>query len=228
MLGEHTHPDCVEACQDAARLVSSLGHDVEEVNLPISPEEVRTAFLTIIAACTAAEVDNIAKLLGHPARAELFEAPTWFLWQIGHAFSAADLEQARIVVGQVSRTMGAFFTKFDVVMTPTMAYPPAQIGELGLKPLERAGLAILRKAGPKFVLRRMLIELAADMLEKTPNTMLFNMTGQPAMSVPLWWSSRGLPIGIQFAGRFGDEATLLRLAAQLEQARPWANRRPPL
>jgi amidase len=226
LLGEHTHPDCVEACNDAARLVSSLGHSVEEVDLPISKDETRLAYLTVISACAAAEVDKIGVLLGQRPRPDMFEPSTWFLRQVGHALSAADLEQARMVVGGVSRTIARFMSGFDVVMTPTMAYPPTRIGELGLKSYVRAGLAIMRKVSSKFVLKRALIGLAGNLFEKTANTMVFNMTGQPAMSVPLFWNSEGLPIGIQFAGRFGEEGTLLQLAAQLEQVRPWAHRRP--
>ena len=226
ILGQSTHPDCIAACEDAARLVSSLGHSVEEASLPILAEEARLAYLTVVAACTAADVTSIAQLLGKQLRPEHFEASTWFMKEIGEAFSAADLERARITIGRVSRAVAGFYSKYDVMMTPTLAYPPVQIGELDLKPIERAGLAVLRAVKPKFMLKRVLVELASTMLEKTSNTMLFNMTGQPAMSVPLFWSAAGLPIGIQFAGRFGDEATLLRLAAQLEQERPWAERRP--
>jgi amidase len=226
VLGEHTHQDCLEACEDVSKLLVGLGHDVEEVELPLSPEELRLAYLTVISACTAAAIDDIARLLGQSPRSDLFEVSTWFLRQVGLALSASDYEQARKTIGHASRTMGEFFTKHDVVMTPTMAYPPVEIGEFDLKPAERVGLAILRAGAPKFVLRRVLAEMAAKMFEKTANTMLFNMTGQPAMSVPLSWNRQALPIGIQFAGRFGDEATLLRLASQLEQARPWADRRP--
>ncbi len=228
ILGDHTHPDCVAAAQDSERLLAHLGHEVEEAKLPISPEEARIAYLTVVAACTAATVDDIARLVGLRPHPRLFEASTWFLWQVGYALTAAELEHARIAIGTISRAMGAFMAKYDMVMTPTMAYPPARIGEYGLTPGERASLAILRMIGPRSVLKRVLTELAGDMLEKTANTMLFNMTGQPAMSVPLWWNGEGLPIGVQFAGRFGDEASLLRLARQLEQERPWFNRRPPL
>jgi amidase len=226
ILGKATHPDCIDACEDAAKLVCSLGHSVDEPTLPIATADARLAYLTVVAACTAADITSIEHLLGTRVHPQHVEASTWFMKQIGDAFSAADLERARVTIGQLSRAIAGVLMNYDVIMTPTMAYPPARIGEFDLKPIERIGLAVLRAVSPKFVLKRVLIELAASMLEKTPNTMLFNMTGQPAMSVPLYWNAAGLPIGIQFAGRFGDEAMLFRLAAQLEQARPWADKRP--
>jgi amidase len=102
------------------------------------------------------------------------------------------------------------------------------VGELALKPHETAGLAVLRSLPVKPAFLKLLDALAANSLERTPNTQLFNLTGQPAMSVPLFWNAAGLPIGVQFAARYGDEATLFRLASQLEQARPWAHRKPPV
>src|SRR5260221_284562 len=173
--------------------------------------------------CPAAEIDDVAKVSGHAVGRKLFEASTWFLRQVGHAFSAVKYEQARTAIGGMSRAIGDFFTKYDVVMTPTLAYPPAQIGEFELKAMERAGIAIVCRCGPNDVLKRVLFKLAARTTERTANTMLFNMTGQPAMSVPLWWNAEGMPIGVQFGGRFGGEATLLRLASPLQHQTPWAN-----
>ncbi len=112
-------------------------------------------------------------------------------------------------------------------MTPTMAYPPVPIGHFDLKASEAAQLAILRRFPIKRLLDRVLDVLSKEVFETTANTMLFNMTGQPAASLPLCWNEAGLPIGIQFAARFGDEAALFRLAGQLEQARPWFDKRPP-
>ena len=109
-----------------------------------------------------------------------------------------------------------------------MAFPPVRVGELSLNVLQRGALSALRRASTGRVLRSVLEQMSADSLAKTPNTQVFNMTGQPAMNVPLWWNDEGLPIGVQLAGRFGDEKRMFRLATQLELARPWAQQMPPL
>ena len=228
VLGEATHPDCDMACRDAAALVASLGHDVEEIRLDIDAAGARLAYLVVVAACTAMATDLIAAIVDRTPRPAMFEPETWFMRQIGRAFSASDYEDARYTIGMLSRHIGRLFETFDVLLTPTVAYPTPRLGELSLKATERMGLALIRHGAPKALLRHELLTLSAGMIEKTPNTMLFNMTGQPAMSVPLWWNESGLPVGSQFAGRFGDEATLFQLAGQLEQARPWAQRMAPI
>jgi amidase len=109
----------------------------------------------------------------------------------------------------ISRQVGAFFEKVDVLVTPTIAALPAPLGELDQN---RKGMTAM--------------EWTRQVFAYCPFTPLFNTTGQPAMSLPLHWSASGLPVGVQIAGRFGDEATLFRLAAQLEEARPWKSKRP--
>jgi len=226
ILGKNTAPDCVRATTDAVRLLEELGHETREVSLPIHAEELRLAYLTVVAAGIAEAVNHTEQLTGLRPTPDRFEPSVWFLWQVGNALSAVELEHARILIGQASRAVGQLFEQIDVLVTPTLAHPPSRVGELAIKPAERAGLAALRRFAPRAALKKVLAELAADSLEKTPNTMLFNMTGQPAISLPLAWNADQLPIGVQFVGRFGAEASLLRLASQLEVARPWAGKKP--
>ncbi len=228
ILGEGTHPECIEALSQAMHTLRGLGHDVVEVTLPVDREALRLAYLTVIAACTAVAIEDAARLAGREVSPDDFEPTTWFLGQVGRALSAAELERARTHVAQACRAMGAMFVDFDVLATPTLAYPPARVGELALKPHEALGLRVLRRVPARAALVKTLESLAGRALERTPNTMLFNMTGQPAMSVPLHQTADGLPVGVQWVGRFGDEATLLRLAGQLEATVPWAGRRPGL
>ena len=226
LFGQHMHPDCSQAAEAAAKLVASLGHEVTEAAPPFDAETLRNAYLTVVVAGVADAVRDTEAMTGRPARAANFEPVTWFAAQAGHAFSAADLEHARTVIGRATRKVAGFFETYDVLITATTAYPPVRIGELAAQTHELAGMALLRRAPVAGVIRSVLRSMAAGMFEKTPNTMLFNMTGQPAMSVPLSWTAQGLPIGVQFVGRHGDETTLFRLAGQLETAQPWFKRRP--
>ena len=228
ILGERTHEDCRAALDSAMRLCKELGHDPVEVALPIDKDAVRVAYLTIVGAGAAFAVEEAAKLAKREVRHQDYEAPTWFLAQVGRAFSALDLERARSTMFDVQRKIGALFESIDALATPTLAYPPAKVGELALKPAERVALGALRAMPAKPLLEVALFELAKNALERTPNTMLFNMTGQPAMSVPLHVGEGGLPIGVQFVGKMGQEEALFALAAELEGARPWAARRPSL
>jgi len=125
--------------------------------------------------------------------------------------------------------MGRFHETYDVYLTPTVACPPVKIGELQPKPAEMALIKAVNTLGLGGLLKASGIvdKLAVESLPKTPFTQLANFTGQPAMSVPLYWTSEGLPCGSQFIGRFGEEAALLRLAAQLENEQPWFDKRPP-
>jgi amidase len=124
--------------------------------------------------------------------------------------------------------MGQFHETYDLYLTPTLAYPPVKIGELAHKPIERVLLKVINsvKLGRLLTASGVIDKLAVENLSKTPFTQLANFTGQPAMSVPLHWTPDGLPCGVHFMGRYGDEATLLQLAAQLEKAQPWFDKRP--
>jgi amidase len=126
--------------------------------------------------------------------------------------------------------MGRFHHKYDLFLTPTLAYPPVKIGELQPKPYERFAMKVVNALGLGFILKAagLVDRMAEASLSKTPFTQLANLTGQPAMSVPLHWTPDGLPVGVHFMAPFGEEATLFRLAAQLEKARPWFDKHAPV
>jgi amidase len=231
LLGTHTDRDNAAALSDAMKWCADLGHDVHEAHPPLDVDALRVAYLTLVAVSTAGNIDQIAALTGRPADPSQYEPVTWFLSQVGRATHGGEVESARAVIARTTREMGAFFREIDLFATPTCAAPPVRIGELAPKPWELAGLSALRRtpvAAVAPLLKKLLFGLAESNFAATPNTMLFNMTGQPAMSVPLYVNGKNLPIGTQFAARPGDEATLFRLAAQLESARPWSARLPAL
>jgi amidase len=207
--GATVHTDCEYAVRDAAFICSGLGHEVEEGAPMIDPIRVNKAFMTVWAAGCAWTIDGMAHVTGQAATPECFEPGTWALYEMGKRRSAAEYLRAIQVLQSASRQVARFFERFDVWLTPTLAEPPLTLGSFDSPPEDP-------KRG---------MQVAAAFAPFTP---ICNITGQPAMSVPLFWNNDGLPIGSHFVGRFGDEATLFRLAAQLEAARPWSAKRPDL
>jgi len=203
------HPDCVAAARDAAALCADLGHEVTEVTPAIDGQVVMQAFMTLWSAGCAWTVDDWARRTGRTPTPDLFEPLTWALREMGRQHSASAYLLALQDLQKVSRQVARFFLDYDVWLTPTLGEPPVPLGTFDSPP-ETPLQGLFR---------------AAAFMPFTP---ICNITGQPGMSVPLYWNDDGLPVGSHFVGRFGDEAALFRLAAQLEQARPWASRRPPV
>jgi amidase len=229
-LGSRVHPDCVTAVAKAAALLRELGHDVAERTPRVDGPAFSRAFLTMVSAELAADLDFVAGLIGRrPGRRDL-EPTTWALALLGRAISAHEYATALRTLEMTGRTVGAFFADVDLLLTPTLASPPPRIGELQPSRMESALLRILGVFGSGRLVRLagLLDEAAAGAFDFTPWTPIYNATGQPAMSVPLHWSAAGLPVGVHFVARFSDEATLLRLAGQLERAAPWFDRLPAL
>jgi amidase len=204
------HPDCVAALDDAVALCESLGHELVEADLPGLTSSVGEAITTVFNAATAWILRYWIRKLGRePGPAEI-ELLTRAYWEAGTKVTAADYLLAIEDLQAFARQVAAFLTGFDMWLTPTMSEPPTPLGEIRstpqdpLRSAERGGRTVAYPA------------------------VVANITGNPAMSVPLWCTRAGLPIGVHFLGRFGDEAGLFRLAGQLEQARPWASRRPPV
>ncbi len=227
LFGRTTDPECRAAVDGAARLLSDLGHRVEEARPEFSRDALVHAYLVVLSATVASDVALAARATGRRAGPHNLEPETWALARGGAVLTAADLALAVYETQRAARRIAAFFESRDVLLTPTTAHPALPIGALATKRLERFGLRLVAAARSRKLLDRMFVEIGARSFEATGNTMLFNQTGQPAMSVPLHWTTAGLPVGVQAVARFGDEATLFRLAAQLESARPWADRVPP-
>ncbi|MCL6580417.1 MAG: amidase [Firmicutes bacterium] len=207
--GAEVHPDCVAAARDAAELLTDLGHFVEEATPELKGDILAQCFMTVWAAGCAWNIDYLAHITGRTPQPDAFEPFTWALYEMGRGVSASSYLLAVTELQQVARRVAAFLEGYDVWLSPTLAEPPVPLGTFDPEP-----------GNPLSSLLR-----AAAYIPFTP---VANLTGNPAMSVPLYWNGEGLPIGVHFMGRYGDEATLFRLASQLEQARPWAGRRPPL
>jgi amidase len=229
-IGTAVHPECVKAAKDAAALLVKMGHVVEEAAPDVDGKALAVSYITLYFGEVAADIDKIKDLTGRKASRSDIEPVTWTLGLLGRSFTAADFVKAIRLWDAAARAMGRFFQKYDLYLTPTVAQPPVKIGELKPKPYERAAMAVVNTLGLGSVLKAsgMVDALAEASLSVTPFTQLVNMTGLPAMSVPLHWTPEGLPVGVQFIARFGDEAALFRLAAQLEKAKPWFKKRPPM
>jgi amidase len=222
------HGDVLAAADDAAKLCASLGHHVEERELPIDRDELALDFTTLIAVATACDIDDLARVVGRTPTHRDFETATWVVGLLGRTMGGTQLEGARRRMQALARRIAKLQEDFDVILHPTLGAPPSLIGSLAPRGVEARAQELIAAAGLKSVLRvDALVEaIAKKTFAFIPYTPLANVTGQPSMSVPLFWNAAGLPIGVMFTGRFGDEATLFRLAAQLEQARPWKDRRP--
>lgn len=202
--------DCIAAVKDAASLLEDLGHQVVEAQPNAeATESLVQSFTVAWAAGSVDTIDTWAQTTGRTPTPDQFEPLTWAFYEMGQATTAGAYLHALHEFDALSRAMAAFFQDYDLWLTATLGAPPVPLGWFDAQPDDpMAGFA-----------------RAAEFVPYTP---IFNATGQPGMSVPLYWNSAGLPVGTHFAARFGDEATLFRLAAQLEEARPWANRRPPV
>jgi amidase len=205
--GVPVHEDCAAAVRDAAALCADLGHEVVEGAPELDGPAMAQAFMCSFAAGNAAMIDGLAQITGRTPTQDVFEPFTWTLYEMGREVSASIYLQAVHTFQTTGRQLARFLLDYDVWLTPTVAEPPLPLGSFEAS-IENPWPALLRVG--TFM----------------PFTPICNVTGHPAMSVPLYWNGDGLPIGAHFVGRFGDEATLCRLAAQLEEARPWAGRRP--
>jgi amidase len=206
--GDAIDPEIAAATREVATLLAGLGHHVEE-RAPDLAADPAAVMATIVGASAAFNVRAAEQRFGRAMTDRDFERLTLASAHNGQTTTATDYVTAQLAAFQISRGLATFFATCDVFLCPTLCLPPLRIGELNSMSKDLSHVAP--------ILRRYM-----------PATSMFNMSGQPAMSVPLAWNAAGLPLGMMFSARFGDEATLLRLAAQLEQARPWKDKLPPV
>jgi amidase len=206
--GTPVDPECKKGVLDAAKLCEGLGHSVEETTLPIDFALAGSAFLAILQVSLARTLDDAATVLGRPVSEQDVEPVTWVTMQAGIKVPSVTYSRAIATLHQIGLAMAKFQRNYDVIMSPTLAKPPVALGLLSLSQDVQTW--------------------SKEAMEFSPYTRLYNITGQPSMSVPLHWTPDGLPVGVMFSGRFGEDATLFRLAAQLEKAQPWARRTPQL
>jgi len=228
-INPEPHAEAVAAATGAGTLLESLGHHVDHLDTaPFDDEALAKDFLTTWFVYAADSVAQAKAVSG--AGDSGFEPDTLVMAALGRATDPVRLVRAIENRQAHVRRLAAFHESYDLLLTPSTALPPPRIGALDLAPaLQRAQRALIKVRGAGLLRFTPVVEqLISENLGWVPYTQLANLTGRPAMSVPLHWTADGLPIGAQLVGRLGSEGQLLRLAAQLEQARPWADRRPPL
>jgi Asp-tRNA(Asn)/Glu-tRNA(Gln) amidotransferase A subunit family amidase len=211
--GAMVSEECREAVDAAARLCEALGHVVVDVTPGYSIGALIDAAMVIWSSSLASALESYCDARGRSIPPNALEPFTWYFSEIGRRCQAAEYVRAIHTVHALGRAIAELLTPYDVLLAPSLASEPVPLGAL-----TSATVGSVEDAREFFVRE----------FHYSPFTMIANASGNPAMSVPLAWTKSGLPIGTQFLGRFGDEPTLFRLAAQLEEARPWFDRRPPL
>ncbi|WP_137156925.1 amidase [Rhizobium sp. FKL33] len=228
LMGKTVDAEVIAGFDEVVSLLADLGHEVVEAAPPLDRERFSIDFVTILAAELRADLEETAEAAGSSLRHQDFDPQSFGLGLFGSALSASDYARASRRLLLAARGVVGFFEDYDLLLTPTLAKPPIPVGSLLPTEAEKRLIKLVSTIRAGWLLKKMGLvkQLAETTFEFMPWTAVFNVTGQPAMSVPLCWSSAGLPIGMQFVGRFGDEAMLFRLAGQLEAARPWAGRKP--
>lgn len=230
-IGTPVHPEAVAAVRRTAALLERLGHAVEEAAPAVDGERLARAYLTAYFGIVPA---TLALARAQGARDDEFELLTRVTETLGRTVSAGAFVTAQAHWNTFARQLAAFHTRHDLWLTPTLAAPPAPHGTGDPPAAQQRVLRALLASGLLGLLARLGLldgtvdRIARDNLAQVPFTQLANLTGVPAMSVPLHWTAEGLPLGVQFVGRMGEEGPMLQLAAELEAAQPWFDRLPAL
>lgn len=229
LLPGEAHADCKRSIEDAVALLTSLGHACVEAAPPVDGARIARSFFITYCAGVAGELKVAEQHLKRPARPSDVEPTTWLMAMLGRTrFSASEFSVALRDLQGMSRDVHRFMDDYDLFLTPALGKPPVAHGALTPPGFEKRAQELVARFDLTSALKLpgLVDKAVSRAFGFAPFTAVANVTGQPSMSVPLWWNDDGLPMGACFTGRFGDEATLFRLAAQLEQARPWRDRKP--
>ncbi len=220
--------DCVNAAKDAATLCQSLGHQVEATRWNFDGKLLMRAFLTILLYYTHRDVTMISASLGISVKELDIETGTRFIAMAGSGVTPERLSWAEMVLQDTRQKMADCYKNYDLILTPAVGSELQTGDAVEPKGLEKWTLQFLIRSGlaSKVVGNRALDQAVIQNLKMAPFTAIANATGQPAMSVPLYWNEQNLPYGAHFMAAKGQDALLLSLAAQLEKARPWQDKRP--
>jgi amidase len=205
--GVQAHPDCAAAARLAADLCEDLGHEVEDASPMVDKDRLFKSFGLVMTGYLGWTIKAWARRTGRTPEEKHFEAATWRMYRNSLAQTGSDYLLAWQDLQASCREFAQFFSRYDLWLTPTLVKPPVPLGYFDYTPETRR-------------------QYIAHLGDYTAFTLIANASGHPAVSLPLHWNGDGLPIGVQLTGRYADEATLIRVAAQLEQARPWMHRRP--
>jgi amidase len=205
--GSPFHPDVVAAVKASAKLCKDLGHRVEEASPPIAQEQMIGPFMALWTGGLAMQVDGLSALTGRKPGPRSLEGLTLGLYEAGKSVTAAQYLGAVFQIQTMARQVAAWHERYDIWITPVLSTPPIAIGTIDFD-------------------ERDPMKGFAPIIDYVPFTALQNATGQPAISLPLHMTADGLPVGVQFVGRVGEEALLLQLARSIEKAAPWKDRHP--
>jgi amidase len=231
--GKNVHPECKKALEQTCALLENMGHIVEEAAPDYREEEAALNWCIIMIGNEAALVDRLIQDFGSARVRSNLELSNIALYSVGKWLKTIDFVKAKRRWRQLGVIMDQMLDTYDMVLTPTLGEPPVPVGSQGPGYLDRFLMKFISSFAGKLILssRKLSFSILEELIQKSikgqmPFTLIANITGQPAMSVPLYWTEDGLPCGVQFMGRYGCEAKLLRLAGQLEKAQPWSGRKP--
>lgn len=222
-IGGKVHEECVEAVRKTVKLLEDMGHYVEEKDAPVDGKRIANSYIMLYFAEVASTLKEIEQKLGRKVKLSDVEPTTWILGLLGKAVSSEEFLTSLKYWDIAAIEMENFHDEYDLYITPTTAFPPSKIGELDLSSAEKTLIKTVSGLGLSRILKKsgFVDQLAHKSLERTPFTQLANLTGQPAMSLPMHLTKEGLPCGVQVMARRGREDLLFQLAGELEQTDAW-------